>query len=192
MLRLSKLTDYAVVVLARLEAEGGVQTAPGLATATGIAEPTVAKVLKALGHAGLVEGLRGARGGYRLGRPLCAIPLSDVICAIDGPIALTACVDGASGCCETETICPVRGRWDPVNEAIRAALSAISMAELAAPRTAARQKSPPADAGRKSPPDEAGRKFPPADAGRKSPPVDTGRKSPPASPARLPAHPPAE
>lgn len=130
VLRLSKLTDYAVVVLAQLEAEGGVQTAPGLAAATGLAEPTVAKVLKTLGHAGLVEGLRGARGGYRLARPLCAMPLSDVIVAIDGPIALTACVDGASGGCETECTCPVRGRWDMVNQAIRGALSAITLADL--------------------------------------------------------------
>ena len=63
MLRLSKLTDYAVVVLTRLDdaAEGGVLTAPGLAGATGLAEPTVAKVLKILAHAGLVEGRRGAR-----------------------------------------------------------------------------------------------------------------------------------
>lgn len=136
MLRLSKLTDYAVVVLARLEAEGGVQTAPGLAAATGIAEPTVSKVLKHLGHTSLVEGLRGARGGYRLARPLSSIPLSEVICAIDGPIALTACVDGATGGCEAEGLCPVRGRWDPVNEAIRAALSAISVADIAAPRSA--------------------------------------------------------
>jgi len=137
VLRLSKLTDYAVVVLSRLEAEGGVQTAPGLAASTGIAEPTVAKVLKTLGHAGLVEGLRGARGGYRLSRPLADLPLSDVIVAIDGPIALTACVDGATGNCEAETLCPVRGRWDPVNQAIRAALSAISLADLAGPRQGA-------------------------------------------------------
>ncbi|WP_159995816.1 SUF system Fe-S cluster assembly regulator [Roseomonas sp. 18066] len=136
MLRLSKLTDYAVVLLARLEAEGGVQTAPGLAAGCGIAEPTVAKVLKTLGHAGLVEGLRGARGGYRLARPLAGIPLSEVVVAIDGPIALTACVDGATGGCETEALCPVRGRWDPVNQAIRAALSAISLADLAGPRSA--------------------------------------------------------
>ncbi|PHK93633.1 SUF system Fe-S cluster assembly regulator [Pseudoroseomonas rhizosphaerae] len=193
MLRLSKLTDYAVVVLARLEAEGGVQTAPCLALATGIAEPTVAKVLKALGHAGLVEGLRGARGGYRLERPLRAIPLSEVICAIDGPIALTACVDGASGCCEAETVCPVRGRWDPVNEAIRAALSAISLAELAAPRPAAgRRKPPPAQAGPDFPPAQAGPEFPPAQAGLNAPPAQAGLNAPPAPPARLPAHSPAE
>ncbi len=133
MLRVSKFTDYAVVVLSRLEAEGGVQTAPGLAGGTGIAEPTVAKVLKMLAQAGLVEGLRGARGGYRLLRSLSSLPLSDVIVAVDGPIALTACVDGGFGLCEAENICPVRGRWDPVNAAIRGALSAIMVSEIAAP-----------------------------------------------------------
>lgn len=140
MLRLSKLTDYAVVVLARLEQDGAVpgngrvQTAPGLAAATGIAEPTVAKVLKILGAAGLVEGVRGARGGYRLMRPLADVPLSEVIVAFDGPIALTACVDGGVGGCDAEAICPVRGRWDPVNAAIRGALSGITVAALAQPR----------------------------------------------------------
>jgi len=141
VLRLSKLTDYAVVVLSALSRDGGVggvRTAPELAIASGLAEPTVAKVLKALAQAGLVEGMRGARGGYRLGRPLGAVPLSEVIVAIDGPIALTACVDGAVGECDAEAICPVRGRWDPVNEAIRGALAAITVADLAAPRVRAR------------------------------------------------------
>ena len=133
MLRVSKLTDYAVVVLSRLEGEGGVQTAPGLAAGTGVAEPTVAKVLKMLSQAGIVEGLRGARGGYRLTRALDELPLSDVIVVMDGPIALTACVDGGFGLCEAEHICPVRGRWDPVNDAIRRALSAIMVSEIASP-----------------------------------------------------------
>ena len=138
MLRLSKLTDYAVVVLTRLARDGAapagpVQTALSLAGDTGIAEPTAAKVLKILAHAGLVEGVRGPRGGYRLTRSLVSVPLSDVIVAIDGPIALTACVDGGSGMCEAEAICPVRGRWDPVNDAIRRALSGITLADLASP-----------------------------------------------------------
>jgi FeS assembly SUF system regulator len=133
VLRLSKLTDYAVVVLTRLEEaeDGGVLTAPGLAAATGLGEPTVSKVLKTLSHAGLVEGRRGALGGYRLTRPLATMPLTDVITAIDGPIALTACVDNAAGFCDAEARCPVRGRWDPVNDAIRRALSGISIADLA-------------------------------------------------------------
>lgn len=137
MLRLSKLTDYAVVVLVRLADEEGVQTSPGIAASTGIPEPTVAKVLKSLAGGGLVTSQRGARGGYRLARPLAAIPVSDVIAAIDGPIALTACVEGATGSCEAERLCPVRGRWDPVNDAIVEALTAISLADMrhaAAPR----------------------------------------------------------
>ena len=131
MLRLSKLTDYAVVVLVRLaRGDAGIQTSPGLAASSGIPEPTVAKVLKALTGAGLVVSQRGARGGYRLARALAAIPVAEVIAAIDGPIALTACVDGAEGACSTENLCPVRGRWDPVNAAIDTALHAITLADM--------------------------------------------------------------
>ncbi|MDE2581173.1 MAG: SUF system Fe-S cluster assembly regulator [Rhodospirillales bacterium] len=137
MLRLSKLTDYAVVVLVRLgqpDAAGDacrdVQTSPCIAAATGIPEPTVAKVLKTLASGGLVGSQRGARGGYRLLRPLDAIPIADVIAAIDGPIALTACVEGSGNGCSTESLCPVRGRWDPVNAAIQDALGAITLADM--------------------------------------------------------------
>jgi FeS assembly SUF system regulator len=130
MLRLSKLTDYAVVVLVRLDSGVQIQTSPGIAATTGIPEPTVAKVLKSLSAAALVTSQRGARGGYRLSRPLEDIPVGEVITAMDGPIALAACVDGSSSECESLALCPVRGRWDPVNEAIQLALSAISLADM--------------------------------------------------------------
>jgi FeS assembly SUF system regulator len=130
MLRLSKLTDYAVVVLVRLAGAPGVQTSPGIAAATGIPEPTVAKVLKILAAGGLVTSQRGARGGYRLHRALADIPIADVIGAVDGPIALTACVDGSATECESQGICPMRGRWDPVNDAIHQALAAITLADM--------------------------------------------------------------
>ena len=130
MLRLSKLTDYAVVVLVRLSREAGVQTSPGIAATTGIPEPTVAKVLKTLAAGGLVASQRGAHGGYRLLRPLAAIPVADVIAAVDGPIALTACVEGSTVECESQCMCPMRGRWDPVNEAIQQALTTISLADM--------------------------------------------------------------
>ncbi len=145
MLRLSKLTDYAVVVLVRLSGDAGVQTSPFLAQNTGIPEPTVAKVLKALAGSGLVASQRGARGGYRLARPLADIPVADVIEAIDGPIALTACVDGGTGC-ESQGLCPMAGRWDPVNDAIHSALTSITLADMQAsaiPR-AFRRKAEPA------------------------------------------------
>ena len=132
MLRLSKLTDYAVVVLVRLSHADTVQTSPGIAAATGIPEPTVAKVLKTLAAGNLVSSQRGAKGGYRLNRDLATIPIADVIAAVDGPIALTACVDGALTSCESLGLCPMRGRWDPVNEAIHNALSSITLADMQA------------------------------------------------------------
>jgi FeS assembly SUF system regulator len=129
MFRLSKLTDYAVVVLIRLSRAMEVQTSPGIACATGIPEPTVAKVLKVLSGSGLVLSQRGARGGYRLGRPLGSIAVAEVIELLDGPIALTSCVDG--GGCDSATLCPMHGRWDPVNDAIRGALHGITLADMA-------------------------------------------------------------
>ena len=130
MLRLSKLTDYAVVVLVRLASAPGVQTSPGIAAATGIPEPTVAKVLKSLAAAGLVASQRGARGGYRPVKALDAIAVSEVIAAVDGPIALTACVEGSVTECESRSLCPMKGRWDPVNDAIRRALTDITLADM--------------------------------------------------------------
>jgi len=137
MLRLSKLADYAVVVLAEMGREPALwRTAPQLASASGTPEPTVAKVLKQLGQANLVSSQRGARGGYRLAGPLSAVSIADVIVAIDGPIALAACVDGGQGACDSEARCPVRGRWDPVNQAIRMALAGITVADLLCPALA--------------------------------------------------------
>ena len=133
MFKLSKLTDYAVVVLIRLGEVDGVQTSPGVSQATGVPEPTVGKVLKALTASGLVGSQRGARGGYRLMRPLSGIPVSDVIVAIDGPIAMTACVEGSGSACEASCKCPLRGRWDAVNDAVREALTAITLADMARP-----------------------------------------------------------
>ncbi len=130
MLKLSRMTDYAVVVLARLSADDGVQTSPSIAASTGIPEPTVAKVLKTLAAVGLVTSFRGARGGYRLSRPLGAMPVADVIAAIDGPIALTACVEGSNTGCDCQDLCRMRGRWDRVNDAIRRALASITLADM--------------------------------------------------------------
>ena len=132
MLRLSKLADYAVVVLIRLASADQCQTSPNVAAMTGLPEPTVAKVLKGLASGGLVVSQRGARGGYRLARPLSAIAVAEVVAAIDGPVAITACTEGGAGNCEVEALCPVRGRWDPVNDAVLQALSRITLADMSA------------------------------------------------------------
>ncbi len=135
MLRLSKLADYAVVVLVRLARDEAVQTSPGIAAVTGLPEPTVAKVLKALAAGGLVVSQRGARGGYRLARPLPSIHVADVVAAIDGPVALTACVEGSPSSCEADRCC-CRGGWDKVNSVVMDALATISLADIVPSRAA--------------------------------------------------------
>ena len=106
------------------------QTSPGIAATTSIPEPTVAKVLKTLAARGLVASKRGAHGGYWLLRPLASIQVADVIAAVDGPIALIACVEGSTVECESQCLCPMRGRWDPVNVAIQHALLTITLADM--------------------------------------------------------------
>nr|WP_246375725.1 SUF system Fe-S cluster assembly regulator [Gluconacetobacter takamatsuzukensis] len=135
-MRLSKLTDYAVVALVRLAQQDEMMTSPALSHATGIPEPTVAKVLKILAADELVISLRGARGGYRLALPLNEISVARVITAVDGPISLTACVDG--GECDARTLCGLCGQWDAVNDAIRGALSRITLADMQTRGQAAR------------------------------------------------------
>ena len=95
--------------------------------------PTVAKVLKALAKEGVLASQRGVRGGYRLARPADRISMLEVIRALEGPVSLTACVDGAEGDCDVEQLCPVRGNWDRVNTAIRGALADVTLEDMAIP-----------------------------------------------------------
>lgn len=129
MLKISKLADYAVVVLAAM-AEGGRLTAAGLSASTRLPEPTVAKVLKLLAKAGIVSSTRGASGGYALERPVSQVSVAEIIGAVDGPVSLTACVTGTEGACGYAGSCSVRGRWDGVNIAIRTALENVSLQDM--------------------------------------------------------------
>ncbi len=134
MMRVSKLTDYAVVLLSQLPDRHGMPIAVSeLAERTGVPDPTVAKVLKTLVPAGLVVSFRGANGGYRLGRPADEISVGAVIAAMEGPIAVTACVSTADVTCSVEQLCPMRGNWDRVNHTIQSALENVSLADMARP-----------------------------------------------------------
>jgi len=131
MIRLNKLTDYAVVTLCRMGSEpDAVFTAQQLARESGVPQPTVAKLMKQLGRAGIVSSQRGAAGGYSLGRAAEEISVAEVITALEGPISLTACVDGADTSCSVLSLCPMSGNWNRVNEAIRGALEGVSLADM--------------------------------------------------------------
>ena len=131
MLRISRLTDYATVLLAALaEAPARVQTATALAEHTHIPAPTVSKLLKELQRAGLVHSTRGLHGGYQLARPASQISAAAILDALEGPVALTDCAAG-HGQCGIESSCSVGRVWQRLNLAIRRSLSDVSLAQLA-------------------------------------------------------------
>lgn len=131
MVRISRLTDYATVLLAVLaEQPARVQTAAALAEQTHIAAPTVSKLLKQLQRAGLVASTLGLHGGYQLARPASQISAAAILDAMEGPVALTDCSAGA-GQCDIEDTCRVGRVWQRLNLAIRRSLYDVSLAQLA-------------------------------------------------------------
>jgi len=146
-MRLSSMADYAVVTMcaasrrcgasdsvgdARAAALGAARMSAGeLARETGIPLPTVQKLVSQLVRGGLLHSARGAGGGLRLARPAAAISLADIVEAVEGPIALTSCVEGARQDCALEASCAVRPHWGVVNEALRGALADVPLTRLA-------------------------------------------------------------
>lgn len=134
MIKLSKLSDYAIVVLSRLAAgQGDVLTTATLAVETGIPEPTVSKVLKLLSKQKIVFSVRGANGGYKMDRAPKDITVTELITALEGPIALTACVEDSHTDCMITALCPLKGGWQKVNRAVKAALDSVTLADLLIP-----------------------------------------------------------
>lgn len=132
MLRISRLADYASVVMTRLARHpGDVLSAVQIAEDTRLELPTVSKLLKQLAHAGLVESFRGASGGYRLARAPREITLADIVEALDGPIGMTECC--CAGGCEREAHCDVSHGWRSVGGAVNAALRAVSLSDMLRP-----------------------------------------------------------
>ncbi|KAF1711171.1 SUF system Fe-S cluster assembly regulator [Pseudoxanthomonas kalamensis DSM 18571] len=132
MLRVTKLTDYATVILTVLAARpGAVLSAVDLAEQAGLETPTVSKVLKPLAQANLVEGFRGVHGGYRLARPAEAITLVDIVEAMEGPLAMTECSLDHSECGISHQ-CGVRANWRRINDVVADALRSVSLAQMLA------------------------------------------------------------
>ena len=134
MFRISKLTDYAIVLLS-LFTRGRTQehNARALAGQTRLPLPTVSKILKTLCRGGVLVSRRGASGGYRLDRPPEEISIAEVIEAIEGPIALTDCSTGTPSGCDFEPQCPVRANWRRINRAVQGALAQLKLTDMVGP-----------------------------------------------------------
>jgi FeS assembly SUF system regulator len=134
MFRMTRLADYGIVLLTHLagDPERLPQNAKDLAARSHMPLPVVTKILKILAREGLLLSHRGTKGGYSLARGPEQISMAEVIRAVEGPIALTACVVGPPGDCQHESFCPVRGHVQKINHAIRQALGGIKLADLCA------------------------------------------------------------
>ena len=132
MIKLSKMTDYAVVCLGMLARKpGSSMSATELSKETGLALYTVQKLLKLLvSKSDFIRANRGALGGYKLNRNSSKISVVEIIEALDGPITLTSCVDNSESFCETSDICFLGGKWNKINEIIRQSLNDISLEDL--------------------------------------------------------------
>jgi FeS assembly SUF system regulator len=135
MVRLSKLTDYGLVLMTRLAQQPG----PALSTARDLARelqlplPTVSKLLKELLQSGLLVSHRGIRGGYSLARAPHEIGLAEIITALEGPIALTECSTDVTGLCQLETCCAIRKNQQMISQAVRGVLEKLTLADLLQP-----------------------------------------------------------
>ena len=147
MIRLTNLADYAVVVMAAAAREPGVKlSAARVAELTMIPAPTVAKLMGTLARGGLLSASRGVAGGFTLSRDPANISFVDVVEAVDGPIALTSCAGNDVNDCVMEGHCAIRGHWAPINQAVRGALAAVTLADLVRPAAAAAPLAAPAPA----------------------------------------------
>lgn len=131
-MRLSSMADYAVVTMtaAARHCGGARVSAAQLADETGLPAPTVQKLVSRLTSAGLLRSSRGAGGGLKLARPAAAITLADIIEAVEGPIALTTCIDSERDNCSLDACCSVKPHWPVVNAAMRGALAGVSLTQL--------------------------------------------------------------
>lgn len=130
MIRISKLADYAVVILAEMARQPAVLSATAMASATNLSETTVAKVLKILARENILIATRGAAGGYELSRSADQITITQIIEAMDGPIGVVDCAEETRADCQLSETCKMQTNWALVNDAIRSALSNVTLTQM--------------------------------------------------------------
>lgn len=135
MIRIAKLTDYAIVLLTHFARKGGpsVLNARDLAAEARLPLPTVSKLLKLLLRAGVLVSHRGVAGGYSLARRPGEITVAQIIAALEGPIAMTECSSDTHGLCTLESTCPTQSNWRKISTAVRRALEDLTLADMVTP-----------------------------------------------------------
>ncbi len=129
MLRIGKLTDYALLILGQMAREASLVSATAIADALQLGAPTVSKILKMLSEAGLVSSVRGAEGGYHLSRDAAQITVAEVITAMEGGVAMTECCEN-SNLCMIDPLCAMKENWLKINKNVHNMLAGISIIDM--------------------------------------------------------------
>jgi len=131
MLRITRQTDYGILMLTFLAGKAGdvPVTTRELSEWSKLSIPMVSKILKPLARGGIVDSVRGAKGGYRLARSPRDITIADIISVLEGPIGMTACVT-EPGSCEQEVVCPTKVNWERISHAVHGALDDIPLSAM--------------------------------------------------------------
>ena len=131
MLRITRQTDYGILMLTFLAGKDDNEpvTTRELSAWSKLSLPMVSKILKPLARGGIVDSVRGAKGGYRLARAASDITVAEIIGVLEGPIGMTACVAGP-GTCEQEVVCPTKVNWERISHAVQGALDDIPLSDM--------------------------------------------------------------
>ncbi|MDR9433282.1 MAG: SUF system Fe-S cluster assembly regulator [Spiribacter sp.] len=131
MIRLNRETDYGIGILTLMaKAPESRFNAVSLAATRGLPQPIVSKILKHLARSDIVVSYRGAKGGYGLARQPESISIAEIITVLEGPIALTDCIEDGQEACQYGSNCNISNVWSHINDVVLQALSDISLAEM--------------------------------------------------------------
>jgi len=131
MIKLSKMTDYGVVIMSEMaRLPERTMTAPDVSLHTGLPVPTAAKILRILAKSPFLTSQRGAHGGYQIARAPADISIAEIVRAMEGPVAVTSCVDDSVDDCSVQSCCPMRGGWEKINRALNTALEEVTLADM--------------------------------------------------------------
>lgn len=127
MIRISRMADYALLVVFKMRSFDELVTLSCLCEITHLPLPTIRKLMRALTKSNLVKSVRGPHGGYKLSRQPEQTSIAEVIEAIDGPIALTECAKSGGGDCQISSTCELKENWNIVNRLISNALHNVTL-----------------------------------------------------------------
>jgi Rrf2 family protein len=134
LMQIPRKIEYALRAMIHLaDRPTGVARGLEIARAEHIPKYYLEKVIRDLMRRGLVHARRGPGGGYQLGRPAATISFRDIIEAVEGPITLNLCVDGATAC-DLQPTCRMFRVWEEGQRVLLDVFSHTNLSEVASSR----------------------------------------------------------